>query len=125
LAITAPLLAWMLVVPNSWSNCKWHRRLFWLGYFVFCFGQLFVLFVEFFFFEEFKSRFNTVAVDYIWYPHEVFTNIWESYHVGIVAAVCLAVSLSWVWFLSRRFAGLWERPFNFATRLACFVGALG
>ena len=76
LLMTAPLLAWMLLVPNRWGTCQWHRRFFWLGYFAFWFGQLFVLFAEFFFFEEFKSRFNTVAVDYIWYPHEVFTNIW-------------------------------------------------
>ncbi len=122
LAITAPLLAWMLVVPNSWSNCKWHRRLFWLGYFVFCFGQLFVLFVEFFFFEEFKSRFNTVAVDYIWYPHEVFTNIWESYHVGIVLAVCFGLSLVWVLILGRLFRRMWERTFPAPARMA-YLGA--
>ncbi len=124
LVMTALLLAWMLLVPNRWGTCRWHRRFFWLGYFVFWFGQLFVLFAEFFFFEEFKSRFNTVAVDYIWYPHEVFTNIWESYHVGIVLAVCFGLSLGWVLILGRLFSRMWERPFSAAARMAYLVAGL-
>src|SRR5689334_20078820 len=57
--LTLPLLGWMFVIPNSWRVCKWHRRVFWLGYFIFLFVMTFSLFVEFFFFDEFKSRFNT------------------------------------------------------------------
>src|SRR5881396_1931708 len=55
---TIPLLAWMLIVPNRWFRARWHRRVFLSGCFVVCFAQIFLLFVEFFFFEEFKSRFN-------------------------------------------------------------------
>src|SRR6266699_1955172 len=124
LALTVPLLGWMLVAPNSWRYCKWHRLLFWTGYFVFWFVEIFLLFVEFFFFEEFKSRFNTVAVDYIWYPHEVFVNIWESYHVGIVLAVCFGLSLGWVLILGRLFSRMWERPFSAAARMAYLVAGL-
>src|SRR2546426_6427532 len=89
LALTLPLAAWLLVMPQGWRNARWYRRLFWTLYFVFWFVWIFLMFVEAFFFEEFKSRFNTVAVDYLWYPHEVFVNIWESYHVGIILCVCL------------------------------------
>ncbi|HEY1173871.1 MAG TPA: LTA synthase family protein [Verrucomicrobiae bacterium] len=49
----------------------------------------FMLITEGFFFEEFQSRFNTVAVDYLIYPHEVFVNIWESYHVVWIIVSCL------------------------------------
>src|SRR4051794_3882182 len=49
LLMTAPLLAWMLLVPNSWRACRWHRRFFLLGYFVFWVAQWFVLVAEFFF----------------------------------------------------------------------------
>src|SRR5438094_9539374 len=38
LVMTAALLAWMLLVQNSWGTCRWHRRLFCLVYFVFWFG---------------------------------------------------------------------------------------
>src|SRR5439155_4819499 len=121
LALTLPLLGWMWVVPTSWCQRKWHHPIFWTGYFLFWFVGIFLLFTEFFFFEEFRSRFNTVAVDYVQYPQEVFTNIWESYHVGIVITVCLALSLAWVLCLNRLFSRMWERPFSLASRL-CYCG---
>jgi len=84
---TIPLLFWFLIIPNRRFGSKRHRVLF-LGAFVaLCYVQVFLLFTEFFFFEEFKSRFNTVAVDYLLYPYEVFVNIWESYHVGVILVI--------------------------------------
>lgn len=121
---TAPLLVWMLLVPDGWRKSKWHRRIFWAGYFLFWFVIIFLLGVEFFFFEEFKSRFNTVAVDYLWSPHEVFVNIWESYPVGIVIAVCLGLTLFWVVVVSRFYRRMWERSFPGTTRLLAVAGAL-
>jgi phosphoglycerol transferase MdoB-like AlkP superfamily enzyme len=85
---------------------------------LFWFGQIFLLFTEFFFFDEFKSRFNTVAVDYLLYPREVFTNIWESYHVGVVLLICFGLSLGWVLLAKRLFSELWDRQFSARTRLA-------
>ena len=65
-----------------------------------------------------------MAVDYIWYPHEVFTNIWESYHVGIVLGVCLGLSLAWVLVLGRLFRRMWERPFSASARVAYLAAGL-
>src|SRR5262245_2574594 len=94
---TIPLLVWFWLVPERHFGARWHR-FFLLGTaFVACYTQIFLLFVEFFFFEEFKSRFNTVAVDYLLYPREVFINIWESYHVGLILALCLGLTAGWVW----------------------------
>jgi len=107
-----PLLFWLLIIPDRRFRARWHRRLFWAACLVFWFGQIFLLFVEYFFFEEFRSRFNTVAVDYLQYPKEVFVNIWDSYHVGVVLAVCLVLALGWVLLARRLFAGMWERPFH-------------
>ena len=87
-----PLLLWLLVVPEGWFRARWHRMLFWIATFVAFYTQIFLLFVEFFFFEEFKSRFNTVAVDYLLFPYEVFVNIWDSYHVGIFVTICAVLS---------------------------------
>ena len=52
-------------------------------------ASVFGAFVEWFFFEEFNSRFNNIAIDYVRNPKEVFGNIGESYHVTafVVAAV--------------------------------------
>lgn len=117
LAETLPLLCWMLIVPNRRFGGRWHRVVFLGGCFVFWFGQIFLLFVEVFFFDEFKSRFNTVAVDYLLYPREVFINIWESYHVGVILVICLALSLGWLFAARRLFGRMWERPFSAKSRL--------
>lgn len=56
----------------------------------------FLLVVEWFFFDEFDARFNTVAVDYLLFPHEVAGNIRDSYPVGRVLLACaLAGAASW------------------------------
>ncbi len=114
---TLPLLFWMLVVSNRSFQARWHKVLFLGGSLIFSFTQIFLLGVEFFFFEEFKSRFNTVAVDYLLYPQEVFINIWESYHVGVVVLICLLLSLGWLWAARKLFAGMWERPVPAKARL--------
>jgi len=117
LAETIPLLFWMLVVPDRSFQARWHRIVFLSGCFVFWFTQSFLLFVEFFFFDEFKSRFNTVAVDYLLYPYEVFVNIWQSYHVGVILLICAVLSLGWLLAAGKLFARMWERPFSTRSRL--------
>src|SRR5882672_2083536 len=120
-----PLLFWFWIVPESSFGKKWHRMLFLLASFLILFSQIFLLFVEFFFFEEFKSRFNTVAVDYLYYPHEVFVNIWESYHVGPFLFVCLVLTLGWLVAAHKLFRRMWDIPFSARSRfLSLTVAAL-
>jgi phosphoglycerol transferase MdoB-like AlkP superfamily enzyme len=113
---TLPLLAWLLLAPQSLFQAKWHRYFFWTAGVLFWSLQIFLLFVEYFFFEEFRSRFNTVAVDYLQYPQEVFINIWDSYHVGFVLAICLALAALWVFVASRMFSAMWNQPLGFRRR---------
>ncbi len=68
------------------------RKLFFSFAWLFFFSLFFLFCVEYFFFEEFNSRFNSVAVDYLIYPTEVFVNIWESYNVLLISALCLIFS---------------------------------
>ncbi len=110
--LSLPLIFWLVVMPERRFAGRWHRRLFWTACFLFWAGEIFLFFVEYFFFDEFKSRFNTVAVDYLQYPKEVFVNIWDSYHVGLVIGVCLLLALGWVLLARKLFRGMWERPFR-------------
>jgi phosphoglycerol transferase MdoB-like AlkP superfamily enzyme len=60
----------------------------------------FVGVAEFVFWNEFATRFNFIAVDYLIYTREVIGNIRESYDLrplcaGIAAATLLALVLSW------------------------------
>lgn len=81
LVYTLPWLLWLRWVPERWRSRMWHRVLFHAALALFWAWQVFQHALEFYFFEEFRSRFNTVSVDYLLYPHEVFVNIWESYPI--------------------------------------------
>jgi phosphoglycerol transferase MdoB-like AlkP superfamily enzyme len=119
-----PLLFWFWLVPNRRFGAPWHRALVLSGGFVFSFSQFFLLFVEYYFFEEFRSRFNTVAVDYLIYPQEVVTNIWQSYHLVWVILICLFLAAGWILFVSRMFRAMWQVPVSAVTRGAAFAGVL-
>ena len=80
----------VFVLPQMLHVTFWtdRRAAGWLSRFLLQFewaiGFSFVLFVlvaEFLFFDEFQSRLNYVAFEYLVYPHEVFGNIFESYPV--------------------------------------------
>src|ERR1051326_698676 len=54
LALTIPLLFWFWLIPNRWFRARWHQILFRGAYFFFLFVLIFLLFVEYYFFDEFK-----------------------------------------------------------------------
>lgn len=63
--------------------------------------------VEYFFFEEFNSRYNHIALDYVLYPNEVVTNLWQSYPVLLFVGIALALGALAAWFAGR---GLGRAP---------------
>lgn len=100
-----PLMLWTGFVSTEKWQAKWHRGLLTfvsvLGWFV----LTFMLVAEGFFFQEFQSRYNTVAIDYLIYPHEVFVNIWETYPVPAVIVVVLLIAAGIVrfgWKITKR-----------------------
>ncbi|BCR06353.1 sulfatase [Desulfuromonas versatilis] len=92
LYVNAPAACYLLLVPGRLLRAPWHRRLVAVGVFATLFAMLYLGAAEYFFFEEFDSRFNLVAVDYLIYPHEVLVNIWDSYPVLPVVLADLAVA---------------------------------
>ncbi len=125
LLTTMPLLFWFWILPERRFNTRWHRAFLTVALFLFWFAQVFLYSTEYYFFEEFKSRFNTVAVDYLIYPHEVFVNIWESYPVTLIVGACAAVAGGWMWAARRLFRTMWTQPVPARVRLAWLAGALG
>jgi len=86
--LTAPLALWCLLVPARWVAARWHRAVM-LAVSIFSWLILVFLHIaEWFFFEEYRSRYNTVAIDYLLYPTEVVTNIRESYPVPAILGAC-------------------------------------
>jgi phosphoglycerol transferase MdoB-like AlkP superfamily enzyme len=124
LGTTLPLLFWIWIVPEKLFG-KWpHRILFALGFFIFWTVEIFLLFVEYYFFDEFKSRFNTVAVDYLAAPKEVAGNIWESYHVIPIVSICVVLSALWMVVALVYFRQMWFQPVRPRSRFAQFAVAL-
>jgi phosphoglycerol transferase MdoB-like AlkP superfamily enzyme len=63
---------------------------------------LFVAAAEWLFWDEFASRFNFIAVDYLVYSREVIGNIRASYPVGKVLLVLGAIAAAILYFTRRR-----------------------
>lgn len=115
-----PFLAFMGCMPDRWHG-RWPGRILLMGgAFLFWFGQIFSLAAEYFFFEEFQSRYNTVAVDYVLYPHEVFINIWESYPVVPVVIGCTLLTAGLVFGLLRMCPEMWSEGFPGKKRWSLF-----
>jgi phosphoglycerol transferase MdoB-like AlkP superfamily enzyme len=93
-----PALLWAALWPARWRNTRWRGALrlvlFCIAGFVLLFGAL----AEATFWEEFATRFNFIAVDYLIYTHEVIGNIRESYPVGLLLSgvALLAIGLTWI-----------------------------
>jgi phosphoglycerol transferase MdoB-like AlkP superfamily enzyme len=96
--LAVPLVVWLTLVPERWLARRGHQRLLFAGYALATAFAVFVAAAEYFFFDEFTGRFNFVAVDYLVYPTEVVTNVWESYHIVwallAVAAVATAIVMA-------------------------------
>ncbi|MBS1148196.1 MAG: sulfatase [Proteobacteria bacterium] len=96
--LLAPMLLWAALWPARWRNTRWRGGLrlvlFFLAAAILLFGAL----SEWTFWEEFDTRFNFIAVDYLVYTHEVIGNIVESYPVAALlgGVAALAGLLTWL-----------------------------
>jgi len=79
-----PAVLYYLVLPNKFIGSLTDRMLIWfltaLGFFILNFA----FFAEITFWDEFKTRFNFIAVDYLIYTHEVIANIQQSYPLPLL-----------------------------------------
>ncbi|WP_160164647.1 LTA synthase family protein [Pedosphaera parvula] len=124
LLLCLPLITWLAILPDRWFRASWHRFLLKTVLFLFWMVQIFLLFSEYYFFEEFKSRFNTVAVDYLLYPYEVFTNIWQDYPVGKIAAICCLVAAGLLFLINKITRPVWDTPTSLKQRALVWFGAV-
>ena len=91
--LLVPFLLISFFVPNAWRSKPWFNKVRWILAFLITFGLLFGAVSEYIFWQEFTTRFNFIAVDYLIYTNEVIGNIRESYPVPLILLViALAVS---------------------------------
>ncbi|PZO88766.1 MAG: sulfatase [Micavibrio aeruginosavorus] len=89
-----PLILAALAIPARVQGTKTDNRITAFVFFLFAYVMVFTAAGEWFFWDEFQSRYNFIAVDYLVYTHEVIGNIRESYPVfPIMAAIAVFTGL--------------------------------
>jgi len=94
-----PLALYLLMVPRRIVGRWWHVWLVRVFFTLFVAVLIFNGCAEYFFFDEFGTRFNFIAVDYLVYTHEVIGNIRESYPLVPIFSVIAAMAVISVWLL--------------------------
>ena len=117
-----PILGMTSLLSRRWFSGS-RRLVLGAGLFGLWTLQVFLLFAEYYFFEEFRSRFNTVAVDYLLYPKEVFVNIWVVYPVPLVLLACGGFSISWMVVAHKLFPPPWPAVWGRKEKLASLLPA--
>tara|TARA_R110002111_G_scaffold247140_2_gene310071 strand:+ start:82080 stop:84170 length:2091 start_codon:yes stop_codon:yes gene_type:complete len=101
LCLVVPQLIHITIVSNNRIKGQISRILLdgaWIIAFMFL---PFLCIAEFVFFDEFQSRLNYIAFEYIVYPTEVCCNIWQSYPlIELLTTVALCGGV--LWFLLRK-----------------------
>jgi phosphoglycerol transferase MdoB-like AlkP superfamily enzyme len=92
-----PLAVYCWLMKDSLYRQRWQKAVL---YFFFILAIIIIVFnaiAEFVFWDEFKSRFNFIAVDYLVYTNEVMNNIIESYNMPLVITGLLIAGALLFW----------------------------
>ena len=90
--IVIPIVFYYLVLPARKQGQKLDRIISTALFFVFTYVLMFSAVGEWFFWDEFQTRYNFIAVDYLVYTTEVIGNIRESYPEGELMSAMFVLS---------------------------------
>jgi len=110
---------YLLFLRQKWVNTLTNRIITYGWLFLILLISFFSFFAELTFWQEFESRFNFIAVDYLIYTYEVVNNINESYPLPLlIGGVLLLVLLVMFLFAKRKvFTYAFQSHTPFRTRL--------
>jgi phosphoglycerol transferase MdoB-like AlkP superfamily enzyme len=119
--LSVPAAVFLVLIPNRWTKSWWLYGPAGVAFFLAIFLLLFDATAEWLFWEEFGTRFNFVAVDYLVYTNEVIKTICESY--PLAAILISLVIVTTVIFVStwRQFARAFCWPTPWRARLVPFL----
>ena len=121
--IVAPFLLVHALAPARWRATRTWGALRLLALWGCAFFLVFGAVAEVVFWQEFSTRFNFIAVDYLIYTQEVIANIRQSYPMGLIFGGIALAALVLTW-LVRRFTPPSAAPLSRGGRLACLALAL-
>ena len=92
----------LLIAPGRLFHSKYNKILTPTLAFFLLYGFYFTLVAEWLFWDEFHTRFNFLAIDYLIYRHEVTRNIYESYPLFTFLAVIFAAAAVTLYLIRKR-----------------------
>lgn len=122
--LATPLLMLRALCPQRLRNSRLYGPLRLLLFFAASFLLLFGAVAEWTFWDEFQTRFNFIAVDYLIYTQEVIANIFESYPVASIISALALLAAALTWALRRQLAEHSTAPSSPRQRLALLGVAL-
>lgn len=108
-----PFVLIAVILPDKVFNSVFFRIATYCIGFVITYLMLFNVVAEYTFFDEFATRFNFIAVDYLIYTNEVIRNIRESYPVNTILGALLLINIL-LFFPVRR---LLSRSFSYKSQI--------
>lgn len=102
LFFSIPYTVYLLLLPTKWSNSLFNKIVTYSGFFLVILITMFSFFAEITFWDEFQSRFNFIAVDYLVYTYEVIHNINESYPLPLLIGGMIILSMLVVYIFIKR-----------------------
>lgn len=117
---------YLLLLPEKWNKTAFNKAITYTGCFLTVLIMLFSFFAEFAFWEEFESRFNFIAVDYLVYTFEVVNNINQSYPLPwlISAMVALTILVMFIFYKRKAFYHTFQSHTTVKNRLLITCGLL-
>jgi len=88
-----PFAILRVIVPGKLLNSRFSKLVILTFFFIYTFAMLFNGVAEYVFFDEFATRYNFIAVDYLIYTAEVLRNIYESYPIGLIVSGLLILTV--------------------------------
>jgi Phosphoglycerol transferase and related proteins, alkaline phosphatase superfamily len=113
-----PISILLILIPNSWISSKAFQRSIHLILIVNFLILFFNATAEILFWDEFSTRFNFIAVDYLVYTTEVVGNVQQSYPMGWIISIILFVTVAISLLLKNITSKTSTLPLPFRKRLA-------
>lgn len=117
-----PFLFYLLILPSKKHGGKTDKTITFILFTVSLYLFIFKSVAEYFFWEEFVSRFNFIAVDYLVYTQEVVENIYESYPIIKILASAFIITCAFSLLFRKKLIPAQGKAPRFSKRL-CFFAA--
>lgn len=124
--VCLPAVLYFTLMPDRWAGSKIDRVVLYFFTPLFIFLLTFVFLAEITFWEEFRTRFNFIAVDYLVYTYEVIENIRESYPLPLLFCIVFLFAGGTFFFFQykKAFSGTFAGRLSLKNRFLLLVSVL-